>query len=456
MHVEEHTLTTRDASPDGERTAVESPLNPFQRTMLLWERLHPYNAAHVICWEGEFERERLTAAIRSACDAAGVGLLEADAGRKIVRYTPARDVAVTSEDATGGVRASVAHTIVSQLNQPFAAEPHHPIRWTIIRGGLREHALVAVYHHVASDASGMEGLLGDIFRCYAGETALCAATVSTQWPAQLSATSVPGVGGMMRNVARTVALYFKLRMSHKMPDEKLAGDRTELALLPAERVGAPRLVAACKRRGVGLNDAFLAALASAIARATPDRLVSRHRRRIALGSAVSARRMLGAASEQFFGTLVGDMLVRIARPDEAFDAVLSQVAARTRSQKCADWAAAMATSAARAFCIESIWPLFRVPHSRRSYRKTFPVCGGVSTFVAKPQRFGPASPVITADIRACPPGPAMPLVLAPTVCGERLELSLVFREACMNQQGGEALLNHVGDVLTEFVDSSGA
>lgn len=418
------------------------PLDPFQRLMTLWETLHPYNAVHWVRLRGRCDPERLRVAVNEACRAAGIGELRLDPRGTAIEYSPVQSIPVRESAAGANLDDAIVQLCRAELNTPYPRAPHHPIRWTILSNG-EEYALVAGYRHLASDAHGMARLLADVLRRCNCATEAGGARLTTRWPENAPRPMRFERGGGILNVTRTVALYFRLRMSHKMPDERDVGDATLVVVRSAPAGLLGRLRRACEARGAGLNDVFLAALSAAIAGFTPDRRVSRHRRGIALASALSTRSLFGPAAEGVFGTMVGDMLIRLPKPDVSVGALLEQVARQTGVHK-RDKKNAVSAAAARHFCIRSIWPFFGIPHERRSYRKLFPVCGGVSTFVAPAERLSEATVGrLVSYARACPPGPAMPLVLAPTVCGDDLELSLVFREACMNAQRGREMLDAV-------------
>lgn len=427
-------------------------LTPFQQLMLQWEALHPYNAVHAAVLRGRIDAAALHESIAAVCRESGIGLMRVDRRSMGLRYDTRGAPVVGHTSALGSIEEAVRRIADEQINAPFPEGPQHPIRWFTVECGPKI-ALVAAYRHVAADASGMAALMACVIGRRAGGELRSAGRMTTTPPAEIRAAHVPTSIGAVSNVARTIALYFRLRHSHKMPDEKLGGDRTTCVHRAAAPGLAERLRAACARRGVGLNDVALAALGCAIASRTTDRHVSRKRRAIALASAVSVRRRLGEAAGGYFGTLLGDMLVRLPNPDAAFEEVMRDVAHQTRTQRDADWKSAMRAAAARVFCVRTIWPLFRVPNDRRSYRKLFPVCGGVSTFAVTGERMRDMVGEVESYIRYCPPGPAMPLVLAPTVMGDRMEISLVFREACMEEGAGADLLKEVVDRLGTFAEA---
>ena len=53
-------------------------LNAFQRVMLQWSELHPYNAAHTYRLSGPLSLQSLQQAIRDAFDHNGLGVAEID------------------------------------------------------------------------------------------------------------------------------------------------------------------------------------------------------------------------------------------------------------------------------------------------------------------------------------------------------------------------------------------
>ena len=148
-----------------------------------------------------------------------------------------------------------------------------------------------------------------------------------------------------------------------------------------------------------------------------------------------------------FGVCINDAVVPVDRPDAGFRDVLAQIAPQTRrlrssrGTKQPSW---------RFLSVKYLWPFLRVPHCEASYRKVFPLCAGISTVTVDPSLFGKAMQHVRRYVRACPPGPAMPMVLSPTVAGQQLELGLVFRPACVDRAKAEALLERIVELLDEY------
>jgi hypothetical protein len=257
-----------------------------------------------------------------------------------------------------------------------------------------------------------------------------------------------------RSIIASFSTYARMRYVHKMPDEKSGGEITHVQFRSARRDLLPGLRELCRERAVGLNDLFLAALAVRIALRTPDRLVSRHRRWISLGTPLSGRRFAAAdrAAQRFFGVALADIPIVLERPDGGFDEVLGDVAEQTRAQRDA-WEPAVGLMAARVFAVRRVWPLIGAPHHRTSYRKFFPICGGVSSVVAEHDGMARLGPAVRRYVRACPPGPATPIVLAPSMLDDQLELSLVCREACMTPEQSRTMLAEIVHELERLVSA---
>jgi hypothetical protein len=210
----------------------------------------------------------------------------------------------------------------------------------------------------------------------------------------------------------------------------------------------------CRQRGVGLNDAFSAALVAALAERTTDRHTSRRRRKIALGFMLNGRRHACEDVSRYVGMCLADTILVVGNPDADLDGLIAQVAAQTRPWK-ADFEGVAAVSALRVFFIRYVRRALFIPNRRRSYRRLFPMCAGVTTVAVDAGRLGSAAGRISRYIRACPPGPAAPIVLAPTILQDRLELSLVYRPSCLPPTAAEDLLESVVAKLATWADSTG-
>lgn len=428
------------------------PLSAFQRTMLRWDRLYPYNAVHAVQMRGAAHVAALQAAVAAVCGGVGLGTLHIDRRRRRFAYAPV-DVPIVVNHRTPAAGAeSLCAALCAGLQHPFPPGAHHPLHWSVLADATgAAHWIVLAYHHVVADASAVAALLVEVVNRYTGRTPLAAppALGVVPPPAALALDPPLRLTRLPADIGRMLQTFRRMKFAHKMPDERIGGDRTDCVLRPAPAGLFERLAARCRARGVGFNDACFGAFASAIAERTPDRHTSRRRRKIALGGVINLRRRAPVDLSGYFGVCLGDMLVLLDDPDADVDAVIQQAAARTRAQKLIAGQAAGA-AALTTFFVERVWPLFLIPHNRRSYRKLLPLCGGVSPFLVDAERFGPAADSVLGYVRACPTGPAAPLLLAPTVFRGQLTFTLTHRLTCMDRAAAVSLLARTLALLVDW------
>ena len=413
-------------------------LSAFQRTMLLWERLHPYNAVHALRILGPPPR-RLAAAIEAVERAAGIGALEIDPPGRAYRYVSA--AAPLVEARTRDVdEVTPTGLLAASLNASFVGEPQTPFRWTLLEGpGGQAHWVALAYRHVAADAHGAQALLAAVLQACRGDGGdaphvRVGERARERW----------SLRARLQTLARFARTFRRLRSAHKMSEDRQGDDRTECTVRTATPGLLPELRAANRRRGAGLNDACLAALAATIAERSPDRHTSRRRRKLALGTVLSRRPHEAGGGEVWLGPSLRDLVVVVERPDAPLADVLARISAQTRAAR---GLPDPGDFDPRLFLIQRAWPLLGLRHHRRTYRKVFPVCAGVTSFNVRAAWFGQAGVGVDRYVRASPPGPVVPVALAPTALGDRLELALVHRRATLTAAAAADVLSGVHDRL---------
>jgi hypothetical protein len=400
--------------------AARVPLNPFQTAMLLWEDSHPYNAAHVVRVRGPADVAAWRRAVEAAAGRAGLGRLVIDRARASCSLEPAGPIEVrTIERGKAPAVEALWEAVRADMNAPFPGGPHHPVRWSIVDdSGSGSHYLAAVYRHVAADATSMGAIIGDAVRAHAGLGPRAAGAAVLDAGAG-AARAAPR--GRLRALARAARVYFRLRRAHRMRLRKDAGEDTGFIVVDPAGGLLRRLSAAAKERGATVNDAFLAALASALAAATPERRARPARRALGIGIAAALRAEPDRDGDLPPGVRVGQAVIVIGEPDEPrLDVLLERVAALARAEK--DGGAFTATP----------WSLLALSRLKRWlprqgarawYRKVYPIAAGISNVRWRADAFGGERGGVLAHHRILPPGPALPLAVAPTTLGESLTFS---------------------------------
>lgn len=288
-------------------------LNIFQKAVLSWDRMLPYNAAHVLRVSSPLDPARLDTAVAACLISYGLGPLRVDEERSRFGFESAgRAPSVEVLDASGPLLETLRGRLEDELNRPF---PLSPPSWPVRFFAVREKDgfyLGLVYFHVIADASSIIYLMDDIGRCYRDGTKPERGRGKFYPRTRLGIGAfarglVPWLGtlaGDIEDVRRT------LRVSWINGAPKKAG-----LLLEALPVDGERLAAASRAIGVTLNDVFLAALLKSVPTLLGKKK-SPHRSKLSVGSIISTRKDLGLNGGREFGLFLSSFRVSAAAPEQ--------------------------------------------------------------------------------------------------------------------------------------------
>ena len=421
---------------------VTERLNLFQQMMGRWESVHPYNAAHIIRLRGSPDFQSLQRAIETGCSAAGVGELAVDYERGELTYHDAQSVSL--EQLPDG--ADLHQVVSEQTNNPFPKGWHHPLRWGLLRAAdRRSYFLLATYHHVAADGYAIQTLIADILSRYAGTK-----------PRYPLAVGVPGYDQVMQHHYRrlgylptfieTLGQFLRMRRAYRMRESRGMDEGTEFCTYSAPAGLIDALAHACRASRASVNDAFVAALGISIAQIkAPSR--RQNRNRIAVGNIVNVRPWAGQDLSRYFGLYLGN-LVTLMESCSGGDlrSLLGQVTCQSRAQKQRCYPAGPQWNF---MLIKYLWPVMRISNTRRNYLRIYPLSGGLSNINLNRSPLA-GNPLILDYCRACPPGPILPFVVAPTTWGSQLNVSVVFRSASLKRERIDALIERFLGELQRF------
>jgi hypothetical protein len=211
--------------------------------------------------------------------------------------------------------------------------------------------------------------------------------------------------------------------------------RVLLADVPEGAAGALR--GACRRQGLKVSDALLAALAEACRRHVPFQ-GRPHRRNIAVGNIIDLRSYGGREIENF-GLYLGFTHL-VCRPEELAD--WPRLLRATSRQNLAHRRAGVTHSSTTWWLTALLWQRW-LPDGRlyHFYRKEFPLAGGLSNvrLDALLPTWNGSTPILNYT-RIAPTGPVAPVVLTTTTLGNRLNLALTYRPAVVDDMRAAELL----------------
>ena len=420
-------------------------LNEFQRTMLQWSDLHPYNAVHVAGVEGGLDPDLLAAAAARVLRLTGLARCRIAPGHRC--FFVGGDAPCPVELVPGGddPLEAVRREVERQLDLPFAfadGELFQPFRLFVVEAGATTYAGLA-YYHVVADADAVSRLLAEILGAV-GEGPGRPKALRDPGLARRRGLRPPlgGIRVLARRIPGAIRKFQAMRRSHRSPAcpvEGGYGNRWFARSLDA--ASSALAFERARERRATFNDLCLAALLFATVPTTVDRLVER-RRELSVGCVVNLRGMLPAARRRDFGLCLGSFTVtHTVFPGIFFDELVEEVRLQTEEVK------REKLYLASAFEYRLNRLLFdRQPELKKSnfYRKAFPVWGSITNFKLDLGEAGARAKIVDY-FRAVSAGPALPFVVSVTGVGGRLNFGFTYRPEVVD--GGE-----VAAIADRFLD----
>jgi len=412
-------------------------LNSFQKTMLQWNQLHPYNAVHVVRLEGNLDLPRLTGVINEFLEQCGVTQLRLDLRRQTFVYDGGRGEFVVSVVAgESNPQAVLVGETERQLNTPFdSAGRFNPFRFFVVpeAGAFR---LGLVYFHAVADAESIVWLLKALVAAYGGDVGRQRAESLELYPRRYDNPLgyQPQVIG--RRLLGLPTQARQMRRSMRVPASDPGSLKIGLRLFSLGPEGLRGLVARARAWQVTVNDLLLALLLKALTPLAGNRANAGRRKNISLGCIVNIRKDLGVDSQRTFGLFLGSFMVTHAMPEgislkQLAGDLWAQTSAikRHRLYLATPWELALA---------RAVLSFFSPEQRKKFYQKNYPLWGGITNM-----NLNSIWPVVKAAptldyFRAVSTGPVTPLVLSVTTVGDHANIGLthrttVFPEAAIEQ-----------------------
>jgi hypothetical protein len=431
-------------------------LNLFQRTLLRWRELRPYNAAHALRVAAPLERARLQALVNRHLGAMHLTGLSLDPDRgSLQRQAGAADdlelrVLARREDPL----AALWEEVEAQLNTPFPrAGALNAFRFFAVPadGGFY---LGLVYDHFIAAGDAIAWLLRSIVTDYAAD----GGPVARATPPQLGAPAYRRL--LLRHPLRVLWAMLRLprlvaraRRAVRPPREAGSPD-TALAYLSLGRDEVDALRGAASAWEVTLNDLLLAGLLQALAPLAPERARARRRRELAVASIVSIRHELPTEASAAAGPFLASFHVSHPVPPDISLRELAQAvhaeSARIKRERL--YLQTLATLGASAL----MWPFLSPGQREGFFSKYHPVWGGVSMLninaLWTQAQGGP--PVPAEYFRTVSTGPACPLVLTVTAAQDVLQIVVSFRGDVFSRTTVEVLIERLRRAVAGLPDGT--
>ena len=405
---------------------MQGRLNSFQRSMLQWIDLHPYNAVHVVRVSGALDLDRLRTAIDGCLEKLGLTNLVLRRDRAAFAYNGGVTLSEIKVIGLGEeVHQALEIEITRQINTAFeTVERFSPFRFFVLPQA-DAFLLGLVYFHPVADAESIVHLLKRMVDAYLARTNWEAADSLRLYPPRfdnlqwrsplLLAKKLRALPGLMRALGR----------SWRPPYRDLGDFANGFVLfsLPSESLRS--LAAASKSWDVTINDLLLALLLKSLSGLAVDRMQESRRRRISVGCIVNLREDLALASRQTFGLFLGSFVVSHEVPD-GISLMNLALDVRRQTRVIKDQKLYLATSTEMNIA-RVVASLSSTENRNGFYRKHYPLAGGITNMNLK-SRWDEAGREKSPDyFRAVSTGPVTPFVLSITTANDRINVGMTYR-----------------------------
>ncbi len=356
-------------------------LNAFQRVMLQWGELHPYNAAHTYRLSGPLDLMSLQRAIRDAFDHNGLGVAQIDPESDCYGHEPCDrlhppEVALVVGDDSPEDRLA-AH-LARELNCPFGRPRCRPFRFSVVDAGPAFHDVSLIYDHWAADSVGARLVMRHVLGRY-----LALDIPENEQPLDLYPGTYRDVFAHRlqgRHLAwpmwRSIRSWLDNRSTWRVA---YASARQMVVGYSLYRVRPGTVQAVCqfaRDHEASVNDVFLAALCRAMAPFLPKRSAKGRARDMTLGTIVDTRPDASEDLSQSLGTFLGYYLVRVAGEGRVgLDELTRRIAAVTRVKK---QQRSYLDSAVNLRVASALWPHVKPENRVHFARRALPLTAGIS------------------------------------------------------------------------------
>jgi hypothetical protein len=415
-------------------------LNIFQKTMLQWSGVHPYNAVHVARVGRPLDLPRLTRTINEELERLGLTGLSIDRARGTFHY----------EGGPGDYRLRVLpgvedngsllqREMETEVNTSFTDDGAlRPFRFFVIEEE-KGFYLGLTYFHVIAGAESIILLLKHFVCRYLDQEPPGFSFPLEIYPRSFGRLVPEKTRLLVRKFSAMPAQIADLQRSSK-PGHRDADDQSNgLIVFSLTSPELHTLLRTAKRWEITLNDLFLGLLLKCLSPFASKRLTASRRTRISAGSIVNIRKDLGIDSLKTFGVFLGSFTVSHPVPEGIPLEVLSRdVHEQTERIK----RGKLYLGTPMELWLGQLLLSFHSPEGRKEfYIKRYPLWGAITNM-----NLNPLWPMKDKEgainyLRAVSTGPITPLVLSITTVGDIVNIGVTYKRAVFSPSGVETFIS---------------
>ena len=408
-------------------------LNSFQKAMLQWNELHPYNAVHVVRIPRPLDVLHLQDVIKDTLRGLGLSQLTINARQGSYHYhEQSIDCPVQTIRGPESSRIRLQTEIERQLNTGFAIDaPFCPFRFFVVSEN-DSFFLGNVYFHPVADAESVVRLMRCLVEGYTRGSDPGPSISFELYPARHDTIVQQSPASLARKVLALPRLMRNMRSSCRpsFRDIHDLSNRFTFFSLDPQQLG--KLKAAGKAWDVTLNDSFLALLLKSLSPLAPGRIRATRRKKISVGCIVNLRKELASDSQQAFGLFLGSFVITHLVADAlATRDLAKEVAAVTQQIKRARLYSGMPLELTAG---RLMLHLFSTERKKKLYQKHYPLWGGVTNMNLNALWDQRHTETPVDYFRAVSTGPVTPLVLSLTTAGDVVNIGVTYRSTVFSAE----------------------
>ena len=420
------------------RSCNERTLDGFQKVMLRWEEIRPYNAVHAIRFPADFfTAEKLSESISSVLKSAGLSAVRFDKSRNSAAFLSGENP--ISAQRLVASEACITELMTNQLNVQYSKADDCPFRFQLVdhhsaAGKPDGQTLIVGYRHAIADAQTIVLLLKQIVDHYR-TGAVTGRNLTCHAPSlQTLFASETGIRSLLPRTQKLVSdLILSLRC-YRPQSNNLHSTQESCCVHPVQ-VETSKLKSAAKKYDARVQDFLMAALVDAtgevFGRSSARQLAVQ--RRLAVTSMIDLRRYADGSLDRTIGQFLGILAVRPRRNSVTqFSDLIAQVkqqndtAIRRREFL---WAINSMNLMAK------FWDMLPLSINRNLARQLYPfTCALSNVHLSAPIATEIQNGFIKNYFRAANLGVLVPMVLSNTTVGDHVNFCTTRKDAYYSEE----------------------
>lgn len=424
---------------------MKGKLNILQKTMLLWNTIHPYNAVHAVRIPQDPDKERLSAVIENQLESNGLtGLIINKAKGSYQYFGGPERPEIRMIQTNGDIYQALSEEIERQLNRGFPDDGAvNPFRFFVL-AERESFYLGLVYFHCVAGAESIVFLLKDIVNMYMGKCANSFSHPLDLYPKCYDNLLRTHPNFLLPHIITLPSFIRQMRRSFRPRYRGINNQHNRFTFFVLESDLFHTLVKAGRSWGVTLNDIFLALIMKSLSVPASGRMKASRRRQFAVGSIVNIRKDLKIDSLKTFGLFLGSFIVShqvsegISMKDLITD-IHKQTSFIKRHKL-------YLRTPAELFSARILLSFFPPDNRKKFYQKYYPLWGGITNMNLNEYWEQTVDAKPTDYVRAVSTGPVTPLVFSVTTVKDILNIGLTYKTAVFSQQ-------EIEFIIAEFINS---